>query len=94
MKRSFRIALLTSLILFLNVSLSGQDYPGEKSDWYGFNKSQTMQPKPKLKSSDYHLMRGGLENTFYGKQKIMQRSIIKHTHNQPFNQFTLQYHFA
>ncbi|MBT3242888.1 MAG: hypothetical protein HN352_07055 [Bacteroidetes bacterium] len=70
MKRSFRIALLTSLILFLNVSLSGQDYPGEKSDWYGFNKSQTMQPKPKLKSSDYHLMRGGLENTFI---KLKQR---------------------
>ena len=35
-----------------------------------------------------------LHNLFYGKQKIMQRSIIKHTHNQPFNQFTLQYHFA
>ena len=35
-----------------------------------------------------------IETLFYGKQKIMQRSIIKHTHNQPFNQFTLQYHFA
>ena len=35
-----------------------------------------------------------IESASYGKQKIMQRSIIKHTHNQPFNQFTLQYHFA
>jgi hypothetical protein len=35
-----------------------------------------------------------IETAFYGKQKIMQSSNIKYTHNQFINPFTLQYHFA
>ena len=35
-----------------------------------------------------------VELFFYGKQKIMQSGIIKYTHNQFINPFTLQYHFA
>ena len=35
-----------------------------------------------------------IELFFYGKQKIMQSSIMKHAHNQPINHCTLQYHFA
>jgi len=35
-----------------------------------------------------------IESAFYGKQKIMQSDIIKYTHNQFINPFTLQYHFA
>jgi len=41
----------------------------------------------------YHL-RWGVEESYYVKQMIMQSSIIKYTHYQCINPFTLQYHFA
>jgi hypothetical protein len=41
-----------------------------------------------------YLTRWDIEIGIYGKQKIMQSSVIKYTHNQFINPFTLQYHFA
>ena len=35
-----------------------------------------------------------IDITYYVKQKIMQSDIIKRSHNQMINPFTLQYHFA
>jgi len=44
--------------------------------------------------SELYKSRWQIEIFFYVKQKIMQSNIIKYTHYQFINPFTLQYHFA
>jgi len=63
-----------------------------ENNWHAFSSTDAKLSANKI--LEYYSIRWSIEVFFYGKEKIMQSSIMKCAYNQFVNPFTLQYHFA